>query len=77
MFMHTHTSSPQTLEGTDSQSPGKEGEVAPALRITRPSLSSEADSLTAAADEDFARLAKARSNPDILRSTIDDQDIRG
>ena len=50
---------------------------APSLRVTRPSLSSEAESITAAADDDFARLAKARSNPDILRSTIDDHDIRG
>ncbi|CAI8006340.1 Low density lipoprotein receptor adapter protein 1 [Geodia barretti] len=49
----------------------------PSLRVTRPSLSSEAESLSAAADDDFARLAKARSNPDILRSTIDIQDVRG
>jgi hypothetical protein len=49
----------------------------PSLRVTRPSLSSEAESITAAADDDFARLAKARSNPDILRSTIAVQDVRG
>ena len=52
-------------------------EVVPSLRLTKPSLSSETESLTAAADEDFNRLAKARSNPDILRSTLDDQDVRG
>lgn len=49
----------------------------PSLRVTRPSLSSDAESLSAAADDDFARLAKARSNPDILRSTIDIKDVRG
>lgn len=49
----------------------------PTVQVTRPSLSSDAESLTAAADDDFARLAKARSNPDILRCTVDDHDIRG
>lgn len=46
----------------------------PRLRVTHPSQTSmESDTLAAAsADEDFARLAKARSNPDILRSTLDD-----
>lgn len=71
------------------------GPTGPSLRVTRPSQTS-ADSETLAAasvDEDFARLAKARSvksvrkclsvsklteyyvcrsNPDILRSTLED-----
>ena len=38
--------------------------------MTRPSITS-IDSLGSNVDEDFVRLAKARSNPDILRSTVD------
>ena len=49
----------------------------PTVRVTRPALPSEAESLSAAVDEDFSRLAKARSNPDILRSTLDHRDVRG
>lgn len=46
----------------------------PALRLQRPSQTSSLDSESlaqASCDEDFARLAKARSNPDILRSTLE------
>lgn len=65
------------LETTDV---GVEGATPPRLRVTRPSLASsgsEAGSLHSGLDDDFARLAKARSNPDILRSTLDQSDIRG
>ena len=65
------------LETTDM---GVEGATPPRLRVTRPSLASsgsEAGSLHSGLDDDFARLAKARSNPDILRSTLDQSDIRG
>ena len=41
----------------------------PTVRVTRPSLASN-DSLSSSIDDDFVRLAKARSNPDILRSTV-------
>lgn len=70
---------PQEKEGEEGLSlPHSVPRASPSLRVTRPSLSSgEAESLSAAADDDFARLAKARSNPDILRSTISDHDVRG
>ena len=51
---------------------------APSLRVTRPSItSSDSDSIIASVDEDFTRLAKARSNPDILRTTLKNDDITG
>ena len=56
------------------------GATFPSVRVTRPSVASagsEADSLGSGLDEDFTRLAKARSNPDILRSTLEQSDIRG
>ena len=47
----------------------------PAVRVSRPSVSSStADSIDM--DEDFVRLAKARSNPDILRSTLDMAEVK-
>ena len=51
----------------------------PRLRVTRPSQTSSTDSesINAAVDEDFTRLAKARSNPNILRSTLEHSDITG
>ena len=46
--------------------------------MTRPSItSSDSDSIIASVDEDFTRLAKARSNPDILRTTLKNDDITG
>ena len=53
----------------------------PNVRVTRPSVTtstSDSDSIVAAsADDDFTRLAKARSNPDILRSTLEHHAIMG
>jgi len=51
----------------------------PRLRVTRPSQTSStgSESINAAVDEDFTRLAKARSNPNILRSTLEHSDITG
>ena len=53
--------------------------TAPRLRVTHPSQTSLSDceSISAAVDEDFTRLAKARSNPNILRSTLEHSDITG
>lgn len=79
-FTDVPLQSPQVKETTDSESqplPSGGALTPPAVRVTRPSLTSDAESLSAAVDEDFARLAKARSNPDILRSTLDHQDVRG
>ena len=46
--------------------------------MTRPSITSDdSDSIVASVDEDFTRLAKARSNPDILRTTLKNDDITG
>lgn len=49
----------------------------PHVRVCRPSTST-ADSLSLGSniDEDFVRLAKARSNPDILRSTLDMEEVK-
>ena len=41
------------------------------MKLTRPSISSDHSSVSSGFDDDFLRLAKARSNPDILRSTLD------
>ena len=79
-FPDVSLQSPQVKETTDSAGhplPSGGALTPPAVRVTRPSLTSDAESLSAAVDEDFARLAKARSNPDILRSTLDHQDVRG
>ena len=43
----------------------------PNVQVTRPSVSS----IDSNVDEDFVRLAKARSNPDILRSTLEKDDV--
>ena len=46
----------------------------PQMEITRPSTS-DSHMSTESIDEDFVRLAKARSNPDILRSTLDTHEV--
>lgn len=53
-------------------------EEVPQVRVLRPSVSStmDTDSLGSNIDEDFMRLAKARSNPDILRSTLDMEEVK-
>jgi hypothetical protein len=47
----------------------------PTVQVTRPSVTSMSSSLASSMDEDFFRLARSRSNPDILRSTIEHRDI--
>ena len=70
-------SSPTQAESTD-QASNVATPPAPSLRVTRPSItSSDSDSIVASVDEDFTRLAKARSNPDILRTTLKNDDITG
>ena len=54
-----------TPDSTDGPSP-----ITPTVNVTRPSLTSTSSSLTSSMDEDFFRLARSRSNPDILRSTL-------
>ena len=72
-----HLSSPTQAESTD-QASDVTTPPAPSLRVTRPSItSSDSDSIIASVDEDFTRLAKARSNPDILRTTLKNDDITG
>ena len=68
-----HTQAEFTDQASDIATP-----PAPSLRVTRPSItSSDSDSIVASVDEDFTRLAKARSNPDILRTTLKNDDITG
>ena len=72
-------SSPEYQLPTTTSSSCCSEEDVPAVRVSRPSTSSAADSLSIGSsnmDEDFVRLAKARSNPDILRSTLDMADVK-
>ena len=43
----------------------------PKISLTRPSITSTTSSLSSGVDDDFLRLARSRSNPDILRSTLE------
>ena len=61
------------LHQAEKDSKLHEGLDHPLVRVTKPS---ESDSLSShisgeSVDDDFVRLAKARSNPDILRSTLE------
>ena len=71
----THRELP-TVETHQQGNEGEEVDV-PTVRVLRPSTSTaDSVSLGSNLDEDFVRLAKARSNPDILRSTLDTDEVK-
>ena len=43
----------------------------PTIQVSRPSVTSMSSSIASSIDDDFYRLARSRSNPDILRSTLE------